>query len=204
MSGSNKSNQLTAFEKWWYDAWPHRLRIRRFVPRFLRDCPEPFRGEVLEVGSGGGWTSRQILETFPQVELTAIDIDRRAINKFNRWEYMYGRRLKHGQADVMNLPFDRASFDIVIAINLLRYLYDMEGAIRQLIRVVRPGGLIGMGSEKLARNGDLLGRMFFSRSYFEPHDVEKVLHDEGCEIIKKKSKSYYYLWAQKPHPIKSE
>ena len=67
--------QLSSFESWWYGSWPHRLYLSRFVPRFLHACPEPFRGEVLEVGSGGGWSSRQILNTFPQVELTASDVN---------------------------------------------------------------------------------------------------------------------------------
>jgi hypothetical protein len=72
------------------NSWPHRWRLKATVPRFLRNCLEPFRGEVLEIGAGSGWTSRQILETFPQVELTATDIDPDATKAFEQLRHVAG------------------------------------------------------------------------------------------------------------------
>src|SRR5687768_7074769 len=98
---------MSHLERWWLDSWLHRAQIRRYVPRLLKLCPDPFRGQVLEVGSGSGWTSRRILDTFPQVELTAVDLDPNAEKKFAALQGMYGQRLTFRQADMLNLPFDR-------------------------------------------------------------------------------------------------
>jgi ubiquinone/menaquinone biosynthesis C-methylase UbiE len=45
------------------------------------------------------------------------------------------------QADVERLPFPDASFDVVLCIEVLRYLPDVSGCIREMARVLRPGGV---------------------------------------------------------------
>ena len=45
------------------------------------------------------------------------------------------------QADVESLPFDAATFDAVISIEVLRYLPDPRQSIREMARVLKPGGV---------------------------------------------------------------
>lgn len=45
------------------------------------------------------------------------------------------------QADVAELPFGDASFDWVISIEVLRYLPDFRPALREMVRVLKPGGI---------------------------------------------------------------
>lgn len=182
-------SELTDWQRWWLNAWPHRLAIRWQVPQFLRACPDPFRGQVLEIGAGSGWTSRRILETYPQVELTAIDIDTRATARFRRLQRRYGQRLKVVEADARQLPFDRASFDIVVVINVLRHVEDIPQVLRQFLRVLRPGGLIGVASE-----GGITGSS--SRT-----QLERLLHEANCEVTYAEGNARYILWGRKPHPV---
>lgn len=186
-------SQLSGLERWWLGTLPHRFKIRRFVPKFLRASPDPFRGEVLEVGSGAGWTSRCILETFPQVELTASDVDDRSKKEFKQLRGIYGQRLRFKQADLLKLPFDRSSFDIVIVINVLQHVDDLQEAVRQLLRVLRPGGLIGVGHT---------GGRLFSSSSLSRGKIKKVLESEGCEVVSVKGDAQYYIWVRKPYPLK--
>lgn len=186
-------SELNSFQRWWVNAWPHRWRLRRHIPRFLRNCPEPFRGEVLEIGAGRGWTSRRILETFPQVELTATDVDQDATKTFTRLQTDYGRRLKVKEANVYKLPFDRGSFDIVLAIGVLPYLrpYAVRKALQEILRVVRPGGLIGLCDYTILPITRSLSRQ----------SVEAILREEGCTISYGKGGSRYDIWAQKQYPV---
>ena len=43
-------------------------------------------------------------------------------------------------ADVEHIPFDEASFDFVLCVEVLRYLPDAAPCIREIARVLRPGG----------------------------------------------------------------
>lgn len=45
------------------------------------------------------------------------------------------------QAQVDALPFDDASFDVITCIEVLRYLPDPKPCIREMARVLRPGGI---------------------------------------------------------------
>lgn len=171
------------------------------MPKFLRACPEPFRGEVLEVGAGSGWTSRRILETFPQVELTAVDVRGEADEAFEKPRRLYGQRLKFKQADLMSLPFDRETFDMVLAIHTLHYVEDVPEAIRQLLRVTRPGGLIGLAGENMFYRRGIRGWLMKSASVPTKESLEKTLRLEECEVITSDGEVHYFIWARKPYPI---
>lgn len=156
------------------------------MKQLLSLCPEPVRGEVLEVGAGYGWTSRRILDNYPQVELTATDIDRDATDEFAGLEKDYGKRLKVLEADLRSLPFDRAMFDIVIAANVLQRLEDPGEGVRQMLRVVRPGGLVG-----LVGNVKLLPR----------ERIVDFLAEEDCKVEVVRGGGIYLIWARKAFPV---
>jgi ubiquinone/menaquinone biosynthesis C-methylase UbiE len=50
------------------------------------------------------------------------------------------------EADAQDLPFEDASFDVVISIFGAMFAPDQEQAAAELLRVVKPGGRIGMGN----------------------------------------------------------
>lgn len=183
---------LSSWQQWWIHSWLHRLEIAWHVPAFLKSCPEPFRGEVLEVGAGQGWTSERILETFPQVELTATDVNTSSTGQFEQLRAVYGDRLRTLPANVLELPFDRDGFDIVIAINVLHILPGSQvlQALRQMLRVLRPGGLLGVCTCGRALAG------VTSRQ-----DIIRILCEEECAILSDKGATNYRVWAQKPYPV---
>lgn len=176
--------KLSSAERWWMGAWPHRLRLRWTVPRFLKACPEPFRGEVLEVGAGKGWTSRRILETFPQVELTAVDVDPAVTKTFARLAAEYGNRFHVQQADAAALPFDRESFGFVIAINIMPSLQvgEQHSVLLELLRVLRPGGLLGLRETSQAAAWE---------------EIKRQLSHEDCEVLYANTRRGFSVWAKK-------
>jgi ubiquinone/menaquinone biosynthesis C-methylase UbiE len=61
------------------------------------------------------------------------------------------------EADAQNLPFEDASFDVAISIFGAMFAPDQERAAAELLRVVKPGGRIGMAN--WTPNGSV-GKMF--------------------------------------------
>jgi demethylmenaquinone methyltransferase/2-methoxy-6-polyprenyl-1,4-benzoquinol methylase len=46
------------------------------------------------------------------------------------------------QADVMSLPYEDQSFDVVMAAHVLEHLPDPQHALAEMIRVLKPGGMV--------------------------------------------------------------
>ena len=97
---------------------------------------------VLDVASGTGQTACHLAETF-HCKVVGVDASdsmlERARNKAG--ERHLEVQFRHG--DAQRLPFESNSFDVVISECTLCIL-DKETAIREMIRVARPGGYIGM------------------------------------------------------------
>ena len=182
-------SRTVGFWKWWNNALPHRMHIKRHVPKFLSTCPDPVRGAVLELGAGHGWTSQTILETFPYVELTCVEVDESAQEVFSQLQDTYGRRLAIQKADIRSLPFDRESFDVVIAINTIGYIEDSEVAfvLQEALRVLKKGALLGISDGTIATMPSRAKRML----------VEKIVLEEGCELEYVKKGLRFSLWARK-------
>ncbi len=67
------------------------------------------------------------------------------------------------EADALLLPFPERSFDLVAAAFGFRNLADYEGGLAEILRVLRPGGEVGL-LEFAEPRGRLFGRVF--RFYF--------------------------------------
>lgn len=102
----------------------------------LHDCQ--LRGAVLEIGSGNGQIANELLQRDPDISLTATDIDPLMV-KEARDELPASVAVR--QADVTALPFEDASFDVVVSFIMLHHVIEWDRALREIHRVLRPGGL---------------------------------------------------------------
>ena len=101
---------------------------------------------VLEVGCGTGVMAEQI-NALPGVTLVATDFSPRFV------ELTAARGVDAREADICYLPFDDASFDVVFAGWMLYHVRDLERALNEVRRVLRPDGTfvaVTNGNEHLA------------------------------------------------------
>ena len=90
--------------------------------------------KILDIGCGTGAMSQK-LECFGEV--TSADFSPLALDFCRR------RNLSHiREADAMNLPFPDASYDVIVALDILEHLPDDQAAMRQFCRVLKPGGYV--------------------------------------------------------------
>jgi SAM-dependent methyltransferase len=116
---------------WWYRAL-HEL-IFEMLGRHLPDWREK---RILDAGCGTGAVLQRLGNPLRNV---GIDLAPEAIAFCQRRGLANVR-----QADVQALPFADASFDAVISSSVLYHgwVVDVRGALREMHRVLRPGGLV--------------------------------------------------------------
>jgi ubiquinone/menaquinone biosynthesis C-methylase UbiE len=97
-------------------------------------------GEVLEIGSGAGAMAAGILAGTPDARVTASDLDPAMVRVSARRLTPFGSRADVRVADATALPFEDASFDVVVSFLMLHHVGAWETALGEVVRVLRPGG----------------------------------------------------------------
>lgn len=94
-------------------------------------------GEVLEVAVGTGLN----LAHYPgDVTLTGIDLSEQMLAIARDRAAELGRKVELRQGNAHQLPFDDAAFDTVVCTFGLCAIPDLDAAVAEMIRVLRPGG----------------------------------------------------------------
>lgn len=101
--------------------------------------------QVLEVGCGIG-VGALILAREHSCQVTAVDRSDAMLDWARQRAATAGvsYRIEFQHADLDRLPFSGNSFDAVVAESVLSYVDDKEAAIAELVRVVKPGGRVGI------------------------------------------------------------
>lgn len=96
---------------------------------------------LLSVGCGPGVFLPEVAEAHPEMEVVGIDISARRVR--DAQERFRGLPNAHAhQGDAMALPLEENSFDLVFCRFLMEYLPDKPLAVREMMRVCKPGGTI--------------------------------------------------------------
>ncbi|SEN03596.1 demethylmenaquinone methyltransferase / 2-methoxy-6-polyprenyl-1,4-benzoquinol methylase [Roseovarius tolerans] len=125
--------QLTA-------AYQQPLMISQIAKGLTQVGPKP---RILDCGIGNGSLSialHGILEN--QVDYHGIDTSADMIVQASTMMRHAGLRPQLQQADVLSLPYDDQSFDVVMAAHVLEHLSAPKRALKEMIRVLKPGGMI--------------------------------------------------------------
>jgi ubiquinone/menaquinone biosynthesis C-methylase UbiE len=117
----------------------------------------PF-GDGLEIGSGTGYFSLNLLQLGAIERLTATDISPGMLQRLSSTAEALGLSAETAVTEAEELPFEDASFDIVFGHAVLHHIPDLGRAFAEFRRVLRPGGLIAFCGEP-SRYGDRLAAL---------------------------------------------
>ena len=133
---------------------PYALRWMVEVPRpwltpaAVIDAMEPQPGEaILELGAGSGYHSPAVARALePGGTLHAFDIQQQMLDALMRRAAREGvGNIEPRQGDARELPYDDGSFDAAFLQTVLGEIPDGDAALRELHRVIRPGGRLVVG-----------------------------------------------------------
>jgi SAM-dependent methyltransferase len=133
---------------------PHWMRVVLFLPRTfqsaerLKTMLQPRSGQrVLEIGPGVGIHALPIAaELAPTGVLEVLDVQRPMLEVLMRRARSAGvMNVRPRVGDARFLPYPDGSFDAVYLISVLGEVPDSEVALRELCRVLKPGGRLVVG-----------------------------------------------------------
>lgn len=100
---------------------------------------------VLDVGCGPGTITVDLAQTVAPGIVTGIDTSAKVLQEARTLASGAGvTNVEFVEADVYDLPFADASFDIVHAHQVLQHLTDPITALHEIKRVTKPGGLVAV------------------------------------------------------------
>ena len=116
--------------------------LRHYVELVMRYAPP--RAKILDLGCGNGISARLLNQA--DFNVVGTDISPLFLEEAREWE---NPRLQYRICDVIELPFESGSFDVICSNELIEHLPDVETALTEMIRVVRMGGRIVLSGPNL-------------------------------------------------------
>ena len=162
--------------------FPATIDPRIYHVKLIREHLGELNGKrVLDAGCGKGRFARVFHEQEPQAELWGLDISPEMLR--------FVPEGIHTRAGSMTeLPFDDAYFDGAYATESLEHAVEIERAVAEICRVVKPGGRIAI----IDKNADHWGRLKTPEweRWFTRRELERMLA-RHCREVSSRLISYW-------------
>lgn len=135
-------------------------QVRMKLEKALRQIPATPFGSALEIGSGTGYFTLNLMLQGVIEQATCTDISPGMLDACakNAETLGLGERVTTKVADAEKLPFDDEQFDLVIGHAVLHHLPDLDQAFSEFFRVLKPGGQVVFAGEP-SRTGDKIANV---------------------------------------------
>ncbi len=135
-----------------------REQVRQKLAKALGGRDGESFGDGLEIGSGTGYFSLNLLQLGAIQRLTATDISPGMLARLAHTAEGLGLEVETVRTEAEQLPLPDESFDLVFGHAVLHHIPDLEKAFAEFRRVLRPGGAIVFAGEP-SRYGDQLAAL---------------------------------------------
>jgi len=188
--------QMHWFEKWAVNSFSGIYLRWYLLPRLLALMDGPLRGKGLALGPGVGWETLALAERFPETTLVGVDYDPDQVERARRnlaGHPALSARVTFQQGDASALSFPAGTFDFAYELNVLHHVRDYPAAIREVRRVLKPGGRFFL--QDLSRHFFLPGlrQLFPPESLFTRAELVWQLEAAGFGVEVAKGQAIIFL-----------
>ena len=166
---------------------PVRVMIQRRLIKWIKGvtviAPQSL---ILEIGCGRGAGARLIQEEFQPARLHAFDLDHRMILAAARYLEREDRdRIMLYVGDAVRLPYRDGVLDAVFGFGVLHHVPDWRAGLREIARVLKPGGLYCLEEFYPPFYQNFLARRLFlhpEHDRFSSEDLYAALAEAGFSL----------------------
>jgi len=155
-----------------------KLEIVKITPEF-----------ILDAGAGTGRAVPDLFKRYKKASLVALDLSENMLNKTSR----FGGFLRSPHlvcADIEHLPFVDNTFDLVFSSLSMQWCNDLNAALLEAKRVLKPGGLFVFSTfgpdtlKELRYSWSKVDESNHVNQFVDMHDIgDALLHDGFAEPV---------------------
>ena len=140
---------------------------------------------ILDIGCGGGMNINRMAQGAKKVYGVDYSIESVNLSKEVNEDLIKEGRVEVHEGNVMDLPFEDNSFDIVTAFETVYFWPDIVKSFGEVKRVLKPGGMFLIGCEANGTNN--LAMKFFDKvidmTFYEDNDLVGFLKSNDFNEI---------------------
>jgi ubiquinone/menaquinone biosynthesis C-methylase UbiE len=178
--------------------------LGQFVARVMRQGNAPLtlwmvdllavapQDRVLEVGFGPGVALAELVARASDGFVAGVDASELMVRqaRSRHAATIAAGQLEIRQGDASSLPYDDATFDKVCGSHVVYFWRDAPATVRELRRVLRPGGILALAYQERERMPprNAAGLMRAEARLYGPGEVEQVVRAGGFEKVRLETK----------------
>ena len=144
---------------------------------------------MLDVGCGGGFTIRRLLNRSKDAQVYGIDISEESVAKAKKVNAeVLDKQVFVTQGSAEKLPYENEKFDLVTAVETVYFWPNLPGCLQEVHRVLKPGGKFAILVEVVDSDSKWTSVVEGMTAY-TPEQIKSLLDDAGfaqTEIHRKK------------------
>lgn len=134
---------------------------------------------MLDIGCGGGATLKRLLKRSKGAQVHGIDISEESVAKARKVNANdLDRQVFVTQGSAEKLPYEDNKFDLVTAVETVYFWPDLPNCLKEVRRVVKPGGRFAIMVEVLESDSvwtDVVDGM----TAYSPEQLKEMLDEAG-------------------------
>jgi ubiquinone/menaquinone biosynthesis C-methylase UbiE len=120
-----------------------RMVIEAYYRQVAEEIVSNFQsGDILDLGTGPGYLPIEIVRRAPDIHIIGVDLSRKLIQvaQVNAAKAGLSHQLRFEVGNSARLPYDNASYDMVISTGMLHSLKNPVAVLKEIYRVLKIGG----------------------------------------------------------------